>query len=271
MTDPAARPSPGSHDPSIPTGTLETSAATLWDAMLAARDADERGDPERHALDGFYRTLMSGMLILPVPPDHGGETRAALAAAVNDEEEVEVSVILARDADGEPVSVLFGSLAAMAAWAPAGTESLPLPARIAVGNLSAAGMPAILDPAGPIPYRFETDELAALAAGRLPGTDEELFPATARRSIRVRLPGSDTAALERSLRATLREADVDAAYLVETDDANGRPRLMLGLVGAAGASATVDVPDGTEVVWLEEPLLAQVHAVAEPFHRRGTP
>ena len=44
---------------------------------------------------------------------------------------------------------------------------------------------------------------------------------------------------------------------------------MLGLVGETGASATVDVPDGTDVVWLEEPLLGQVRAVAEPFHRRG--
>ena len=32
---------------------------------------------------------------------------------------------------------------------------------------------------------------------------------------------------------------------------------MLGLVGAVGATATVDVPDGTDVVWLEEPLLAR--------------
>jgi len=44
---------------------------------------------------------------------------------------------------------------------------------------------------------------------------------------------------------------------------------MLGLVGEPGTSATVDVPDGTDVVWLEEPLLAQVRAVADPFHRRG--
>jgi hypothetical protein len=44
---------------------------------------------------------------------------------------------------------------------------------------------------------------------------------------------------------------------------------MLGLVGEPGAKATVDVPDGTDVVWLEEPLLTQVRAVAEPFHRRG--
>ena len=44
---------------------------------------------------------------------------------------------------------------------------------------------------------------------------------------------------------------------------------MLGPVGEPGTSATVDVPDGTDVVWLEEPLLAQVRAVADPFHRRG--
>ena len=38
---------------------------------------------------------------------------------------------------------------------------------------------------------------------------------------------------------------------------------------ARGITVTVDVPDGTDVVWLEEPLLGQVRAVAEPFHRRG--
>ena len=62
---------------------------------------------------------------------------------------------------------------------------------------------------------------------------------------------------------------VEAAYLVESDGADGRPRLMLGLVGEPGATATVDVPDDTDVVWLEEPLLAQVRAIAEPFHRPG--
>ena len=46
-------------------------------------------------------------------------------------------------------------------------------------------------------------------------------------------------------------------------------RLMLGLLGGEGASATVDVPDGTDVVWLEEPLLSSVRAVSDPFYRRG--
>jgi hypothetical protein len=45
--------------------------------------------------------------------------------------------------------------------------------------------------------------------------------------------------------------------------------MMLGLLGGEGASATVDVPDGTDVVWLEEPLLASVRAVTDPFYRRG--
>ena len=44
---------------------------------------------------------------------------------------------------------------------------------------------------------------------------------------------------------------------------------MLGLLGGEGASAEVDVPDGTDVVWLEEPLLASVRAVTDPFYRRG--
>jgi SseB protein N-terminal domain len=267
MTQQADRPAPGSHDRSVPSGSLESSAANLFEAMLAARDA-EAGGGDRRALHEFYRTLMSGTLLLAVPPEHGAEAQAALASAVNDDEQVEISVMLAREGDAA-VSVVFGSIGALAAWAPAHTANLPLPARIAIANLAAAGLPAIMDPAGPIPYRFETDELAALAAGRIPGGDERLFAATARRSIRVRPPGTDTRALESRLAASLDGTEVDAAYLVESDDAHGRTHLLLGLVGEPGASATVDVPDGTDVVWLTEPLLAQVRAVAEPFHRRG--
>ena len=262
------RPAPGSHDRSTPSGALETSAANLFEAMLAARDAEERGD-DRRGLDAFYRTLMSGTLLLPVPPEHGDEAKEALASAVNDDEQVEISVMLAREGeDGTPVSVVFGSVGALAAWAPARTGNLPLPARIAIANLAAAGLPAIMDPAGPVPYRFDADELAALAEGRMPGTDAPLFEPTARTSIRIRIPGRDTRELERTLSESLRDTAVEAAYLVETDDASGT-RLVLGLDGQPGTTATVDVPDGTDVVWLEEPLLAQVRAVAEPFHRRG--
>ncbi|MBW3612549.1 MAG: hypothetical protein KY392_01665, partial [Chloroflexi bacterium] len=163
----------------------------------------------------------------------------------------------------------FGSFGALAAWAPANTGNLPLPARIAIANLAAAGLPAIMDPAGPVPYRFDAEELEALAAGRLPGSDDPLFEPTRRGSIRIRLPGTDTRALEGGLRDALRDTDVQSAYLVETQGSDGHARLLLGLVGAAGARATVDVPDGTDVVWLEEPLLSQVRAVTEPFHRRG--
>jgi len=260
------RPAPGSHDRSTPSGALEVSAANLFEAMLVARDAEERG--ERRPIEEFYRTLMSGTLLLPVPPDHGEEAKAALASAVNDDEQVEISVMLAQEGEGRPVSVVFGSVGALAAWAPARTGNLPLPARIAIANLAAAGLPAIMDPAGPVPYRFDTDELAALADGRMPGSGAPLFAETARTSIRLRPPASDTRDLERRLAEELRGTDVEAAHLVETDD-GGRTRLLLGLVGEPGASATVDVPDGTDVVWLEEPLLGQVRAVAEPFHRRG--
>jgi hypothetical protein len=246
---------------------MEESSANLFDAMLAARAAEERG--ERGPLDAFYRTLMSGTLLLPVPPEHGEEARAALESAINDDEQVEISVMLARESGGETVGVVFGSFGALAAWAPSGSGNLPLPARIAIANLAAAGMPAIMDPAGPVPYRFGTDELAALAEGRLPGSHEPLFEPTTRSSIRVRPPGSDTRDLEQRLAGELVPTGVEAAYLVETDSGNGDPRLMLGLVGEPGTSATVDVPDGTDVVWLEEPLLAQVRAVADPFHRRG--
>jgi hypothetical protein len=267
MTQQPDRPAPGSHDRSVPTGSLETSAANLFDAMLAARDAEEHGGDPR-VLAEFYRTLMSGTLLLPVPPEHGEEAKAALASAVNDDEQVEISVMLAQEGEGRPVSVVFGSVGALAAWAPARTGNLPLPARIAIANLAAAGLPTIMDPAGPVPYRFDPDELAALAEGRLPGSDAALFSPTSRTSIRVRPPASDTRDLEQRLAAALRESPVDTAYLVETDDDAGS-RLMLGLVGEPGASATVDVPDGTDVVWLEEPLLAQVRAVADPFHRRA--
>ena len=267
MQPPVDGPAPGSHDRTVPSGTLEQSAANLFDAMLAAREAEERGG-DRRALHEFYRVLMTGTLLLPVPPEHGEEAKRALASAVNDDEQVEISVMLAQEGEGRPVSVVFGSIGALAAWAPAHTANLPLPARIAVANLAAAGLPAIMDPAGPVPYRFDADELAALAADRIPGSDEPLFEPTARTSIRVRPPGTDTRDLERRLAESLRDSRVEAAYLVETDD-GGVTRLLLGLVGPHGAVATVDVPEGTDVVWLEEPLLGQVRAVAEPFHRRG--
>ncbi len=240
----------------------------IFEAMLAARDAEQSGEPGRAALDNFYRVLMDGTLLLPVPPEHGDEAKSALEAAVNDDEEVEVSVLLAADADGRPTSVCFASVAALSAWSPRGTASLPLPARIAVGNMAVAGVPAIMDPAGPIPYRFEPDELASLAAGRLPGTDEPLAPASVSRSIRLRLAGRDAIALEPPLRDALRQTDVEAAWLVESES-GGAARLMLGLLGGEGASAIVDVPDGTDVVWLEEPLLASVRAVTDPFYWKG--
>lgn len=159
-------PEPGSHDRGTPTGSLEVSAATLFETMLAARDAEGRDEGPLHE---FYRTLMQSTLLLPVPPNHGEDARQALAEAVNDDAEVEISVMLARDPDGQPTSVLFASFAALSAWAPSGTGNLPLPARIVFTNLAASGLPAIMDPAGPIPYRFDLDELRALAAGMIPG------------------------------------------------------------------------------------------------------
>ena len=262
------RPAPGSHDRSTPSGALEESSLAIFEAMLAARDAEASGEGDRAALDSFYRTLMNGTLLLPVPPEHGDEAKSALEAAVNDDEEVEVSVLLAADADGRPTSVCFASVAALSAWSPRGTASLPLPARIAIGNMASAGVPAIMDPAGPIPYRFEPEELSALASGVLPGSGEPLAPPAERRSIRLRLAGPHAMALEPALRDALRQTDVEAAWLVESES-DGTRRLMLGLLGGEGASATVDVPDGTDVVWLEEPLLASVRAVSDPFYRRG--
>src|SRR4029077_20347515 len=164
-------PEAGSHDRSMPSGALEESSLAIFEAMLAPRASEASGEAGREALDAFYRALMSGTLLLPVPPEHGDEAKSALESAVNDDEEVEVSVLLAADAEGRPPSVCFASVAALSAWSPRGTASLPLPARIAITNRATAGVPAIMDPAGPIPYRFEPDELMALAAGVLPGTD----------------------------------------------------------------------------------------------------
>lgn len=265
--DTLERPQPGSHDRSTPTGSLETSAVNLFEAMRAAREAQERGDPDSQPLMEFYRTLMSGTVLLPVPPSHGDEAKAALASAVNDDEEVEISVMLARDGAGNPVNVLFGSAAALAAWSPVGTANLPIPAGIAFGNLAANGLPAVLDPAGPIPYEFTADEVSALAAGRLPGTDDALHPATLHASLTLRLPGTEALAVESSVARHLAGSSVEAAYLVEAESGGVR-RLLLGLVGDEEASATVDVPDGTDVVWLEEPLLSSVRDVADPFYRR---
>ncbi len=263
------RPQPGSHDRSTPTGTLETSSANLFAAMQAAREAQEHADDGGGALAAFYRTLMSGTVLLPVPPTHGDEARAALESAVDDDQEVEISVMLARDGAGSPVNVLFGSIAALAAWSPLGTANLPIPARIAFTNLASNGLPAILDPAGPIPYEFTAEEVAALAAGRLPGGDEPLFAPTRRSSLALRLPGSEALSLESALARDLAASSVETAYLVESET-DGVRRLLLGLVGGEEASATVDVPEGTDVVWLEEPLLSNVRGVADPFYRRGT-
>src|SRR5918994_1289735 len=102
------RPAPGSHDRRTPTGSLEESAAAIYEAALAARDAESRGNPDRRALHAFYRTVMNGTLLLPVPPEHGEEAKAALASAVTDDEEVEVAVMLARDGEGQPVRGAFG-------------------------------------------------------------------------------------------------------------------------------------------------------------------
>jgi len=265
MTSQADAPAPGSHDRSMPTGSLEVSAATLFEAMVAARDA--QGGPDARPLEAFHRALMEATLLLPVPPGTDAEARAALERAVTDSEEVEIAVMLARDGDGSTVNVLFASPGALSAWAPIGTTSLPLPARIVFGNLAASGLPAVMDPAGPIPYRFDPDEIAALAEGRDPGSGEPLVAPTVRHSLSVRLPGRQTEPLEAALTQSLATTGVESAYLVETD-ADGKSHLLLGLTGAPGAAATVDVPDGTDVVWLEEPLLAQVRAVADPFYRR---
>ena len=56
------RPAPGSHDRSTPSGSLETSAANLFEAMLAAREAEERGGDRRVLALGI-----SAALNAPIP------------------------------------------------------------------------------------------------------------------------------------------------------------------------------------------------------------
>ena len=260
---PAERPLPGSHDRGVPSGTLEESAATLYEAAIAARDAE--GGDDLASLHAFYRAIGAATLLLPVPPGAEREARDAVEQVVDDAAEVEVGVLLARAPDGSSVSVAFGSYAALAAWSPLGSSSLALPARIALANLAAAGLPVILDPAGPIPYRFEPDEIAGLAAGRLPGTDEPLFPADGGSSIRVRLPGPEARETERRLASELAGwPGIREAYLVEADTGSGWG-LVLGLVGGGGA--VPPLAGDVEARWLAEPLLGSVRAVAEPFHR----
>jgi len=257
------RPLPGSHARGTPSGALEESAAALYEAAIAARDAEGGDDPA--PLQAFYRAIGAATLLLPVPPGAEQEARQAVEQVVDDEEEVEVGVLLARAPDGSSVSVAFGSHAAMAAWSPLGSSSLALPARIALANLAEAGLPVILDPAGPIPYRFEPDEIADLAAGHLPGSEEPLMTADGGHSIRVRLPGPEAHDTERRLAADLAGwPGIREAYLVEIDTGGGWA-LLLGLVGGGGA--VPPLPDGMEARWLTEPLLGSVRAVADPFHR----
>lgn len=262
--DPAAeRPLPGSHDRNLPSGTLEESAATLYEAAIAARDAE--GGDDLAPLHAFYRAIGAATLLLPVPPGAEQEAREAVEQAVDDQAEVNVGVLLGRGTDGQQVSIAFGSHAALAAWSPLGSTSLALPARIALANLAAAGLPAVLDPAGPIPYRFEPGEIADLANGRLPGTDQPLFGTGDGSTVRVRLPGPEARDTERQLAAEfagwpgLREA-----YLVEADTGSGWG-LLVGMVGGGGAMPPL--PDAVAGRWLAEPLLGSVRAVADPFYR----
>ena len=252
---------------------LEESAATLFDAMLAARDA---GDDDA-ALRSFYRALVGATLLLPVPPGTQETARRSLADAISDQEEVEIGVMLARDSEGQPVSVVFGSGASLAAWSPTGSGSVALPGRIVLQNLAASGLPAIVDPAGPIPYRFEPDELQALARGVFPSTEEPIFPDAGGTSVRLRLAGLEADALESSLAGVLPTTPVDEAYLVETDGPAGRA-MLLGVVADAPIGAHLPAIETAlaarslpvEILALEEPMLTEVRRLTEPFYRRRT-
>ena len=272
---PSTLPQPGSHDRSTPTGTLEeSSAANLFEAMLAARDAEERGEAgQRRPATTSTATLMTATLLLPVPPDHGDEAKAALEAAVNDDAEVEISVMLAADADGQPISVCFASCCRpVGLGAARHGVSLPIPARIAVGEHGGRqGVPAIMDPAGPVPYRFEPEELAALAAVPSPTTSDPTS-ATSRRRGRsgVGPPALDPdragAVTGRAVLCGDRGPCRVAGGLGERRAASAH-----GGLGARRAPRSPGGDAGRDRCRLarEEPLLASVGAVAEPFIGRG--
>ena len=268
MSQPIDRPAPGSHDRSVPSGSMEESSANLFDAMLAARAAEERG--ERGPLHAFYRTLMNGTLLLPVPARArrggarsarigdqrrraGRDQRDARARERRRDRQRRLRIVRARWPHGRrPAAAIsrFPRGSRSRTWPPpACRRSWIRPDRCRTAS-------------GPTSWRRSPRAASPAATSRC-------YEPTTRSSIRVRPPGTDTRDLERRLAGELDPTGVEAAYLVETDSGNGDRRLMLGLVGEPGTSATVDVPDGTDVVWLEEPLLAQVRAVADPFHRRG--
>ena len=204
MSQSLDRPAPGSHDRSVPSGSLEESAANLFDAMLAAREAEERGRPG--PLREFYRTLMTGTLLLPVPPEHGEEAKAALASAVNDDEQVEISVMLARATGGEAVSVRLrlgrraGRLGAARHRQPAaaGADRDRQPGRRR--NAGDHGPRR----AGAVPLRGRRARGARRRAAARHATSRSSSRPRAARSASA-VPGRDTRELERSLVAELRE------------------------------------------------------------------
>ena len=142
-------------------------------------------------------------------------------------------------------------------------------------NLAASGLRAILDPAGPIPYRFEPDELAALAAGVFPGTRDPIFASSGGTSLWLRAPGPEADAVEPVLREALARTAVRAAYLAESTT-DGARRLLVGLSGDESAVGTAlpavraaaeRVTVAVDVVGLEEPMLSELRRLGEPFYR----
>ena len=275
MTD-LAPPAPASHDPRVPTGVLEESAASLFEAMLAAQEAE--GSDNAEPQESFYRAFLAATLLLPVPTGTQDEARRSLATAVGDQEEVEIPVMLARDGEGNAVSVVFGSGAALAAWSPTGSGSIALPARIVVQNLAASGFPATLDPAGPIPYRFEADELRSLASGLYASTSDPVAPrgTPASVSLHLRLPGPEADEIEAALAPALARTPADEAYLVESQERDG-PRLVVGVVAdedgmrphIPALGAALDQRRETiDLVVLHEPVLSEVRQLTEPFYTR---
>ncbi len=182
------RPAPGSHDRSSPSGSLETSAANLFDAMLAAREAEERGDDRRHA-----------RCVLPDPDERHAAPSGAAGARRAGEGRARLCRQRRRAGRDQRDAGQGGGGATRSAWASGqsarwrpGRRQTPAICRCRHALRSRTwprpSLPAIMDPAGPVPYRFDPDELAALADGRIPGSNQPLFEPTRRSSIRVRVP-----------------------------------------------------------------------------------
>ena len=167
------------------------------------------------------------------------------------------------------MSVVFGSVGALAAWAPAAHRQ-PAPAG-ADRDRQPGGRRAAGDHGPGRPGALSLRPRGARRAGRRtpPRLGRALFSRRARPRSASGRRAPTRATSSGSLAKALRQAAVEAAYLVETDDGGGRRGCCSGSSARAGASATVDVPGRDRRGVAGGAAAGAGRAVAEPFHRRG--